>query len=388
MTIPQTALLSIVIATKNREFYCIETIKSILSFKSDLIQIAISDNSDTNQVQLFVDSINNKNIVYRYSNLGISSIDNFNYAMDLATGEYVILIGDDDSVHSKIIELVQWAKENDIQSVCSKDTFTFLWPGAHPDFPNGLLKIPKIKNSYHLVDPKKELIKLLQNGLVNYFFYSVPKSYHGIIKKSAMDEIKTITGNYYGALSPDIFSVVSLSLILKNHCVLNYPISIAGVCPASTTSAQIVGNHCGSLDEMPHLKNRKDKYIWDSLVPKIYSVSTTWGDSGLHALTSNKREDLKKYFNPYPLIAQTIMMNRNYIFKFSIKKSEEFRIERNVNFFVFWILIIYYSFFLIFEKLVKTLKSKFTKESTDYDNINGFDAVFEKIDLLSFYNTK
>jgi len=388
MANPYPALLSIVIATKNREFYCIETIKSILSFKSDLIQIAISDNSDTNQIQLFVDSINNKNIVYRYNNSAISSIDNFNYAMDLATSEYVILIGDDDSVHPKIIELVQWAKENDIESFCSKDTFTFLWPGADPDFPGGLLKIPKIKKSYHLVDPKKELIKLLKNGLVNYFFYKVPKSYHGIVKKSAMDEIKRLTGNYYGALSPDIFSVVSLSLIVKNHCVLNYPITIAGVCPASTTSAQIVGNHCGSLDEMPHLKNRKDSYIWDSLVPKIYSVSTTWGDSGLHALTSNKRDDLKKYFNFYPLIAQTIMMNRNYIFKFSINKTEEFRIERKVNFFVFWILVMYYSFLLIFEKLVKTLKSKFKKENTQYDNINGFEAVFEKIDLLSFYNNK
>lgn len=386
MANPSAALLSIVIATKNREFYCIETIKSILSFKSDLIQIAISDNSDTRQVEVFVDSLNDKNIVYSYNNSAISSIDNFNYAMDLATGEYVILLGDDDSVHPKIIELVQWAKENDIESICSKDTFTFLWPGAHPEFPEGLLKIPKIQNSYSLAEPKKELIKLLKNGLVNYFFYNVPKSYHGVIKKSAMDEIKKITGNYYGALSPDIFSVVSLSLNVKNHCVLNYPITIAGVCPASTTSAQIVGSHCGSLDEMPHLKNRKDNYIWDSLVPKIYSVSTTWGDSGLNALTSNKRVDLKKYFNYYPLIAQTIMMNRKYILKFSITKTEEFRIERKANFFVFWFLVIYYSFLLIVEKLIKTLGSKFKKENSQYTNINGFGDVYEKIDLIPFYN--
>ncbi|WP_281310645.1 glycosyltransferase family 2 protein [Flavobacterium flavigenum] len=383
-----TALLSIVIATKNREFYCIETIKSILSFKSDLIQIAISDNSDTRQVEAFVDSICNKNIVYRYNNSAISSIDNFNYAMELASGEYVILIGDDDSVHPKIIELVHWIKENNIESVCSKDTFTFLWPGAHPNFPNGLIKIPKINDSYHLVDPKKELIKLLKNGLVNYFFYNVPKSYHGIIKKSIMDKIKETTGNYYGALSPDIFSAVCLSLILKNHCVLNYPITIAGVCPASTTSAQILGNHCGALDKMPHLKNRKDNYIWDSLVPKIYSVSTTWGDSGLHALTSIKRDDLKKHFNFYPLISQTIIMNRNYIFKFSIKKSEEFRIERKVNFFVFWMFIIFYSFSLILQKSIKTLKSNFNKKNIQYANINGFSDVFEKIGLLSFYNNK
>lgn len=43
--------------------------------------------------------------------INISSIDNFNQAMDLTTGDYVILIGDDDSILPKIVEIAHWAKK-------------------------------------------------------------------------------------------------------------------------------------------------------------------------------------------------------------------------------------------------------------------------------------
>ncbi|STD53411.1 glycosyltransferase family 2 protein [Empedobacter falsenii] len=380
-------LLSIAIATKNREKYCIETIKSILNYKDPRIEIAVADNSDTNAVQVLVNEINSPQVKYLYDNTLISSIDNFNRAMELATGEYVILIGDDDSIHYKIMEVVEWMKTNDIESVCSKDTFTFLWPGAHPNFPNGNLSIPNFKDSYTIADPQKEIIKLLNNGLVNYFFYKVPKSYHGIVKKSLMNEVKVKTGNYYGALSPDIFSVVSLSLLIKKHAVLDYPISIAGVCPTSTTSDQIKGKHSGDLKDMPHLKNRKIPYNWDKLVPEIYSVPTTWADSGLNALSAMNREDLRAEFNYYPLIAHTILINRNFFLKYSIKKSEEFRKLQKTPFLVFWYKASKSVFRLLYDKFKLVSKSKKEGSVLSYSEMYNFQNVFEKINTIDFYKS-
>ena len=54
-------LLSIAIATKDREQYCIKTIQSILSFDDDRIQIAVADNSGTTAVKEFVDIIASPN---------------------------------------------------------------------------------------------------------------------------------------------------------------------------------------------------------------------------------------------------------------------------------------------------------------------------------------
>ncbi|OWP85197.1 hypothetical protein BWK59_01250 [Flavobacterium davisii] len=371
-------LLSIAIATKNREKYCIESIKSILLLlNNDDIEITVADNSDTEQVKIFVEEINHPSIKYIYDNGSVSSIENFNRAMELTTGEYVMLIGDDDTILPSAIDIAKWAKYNNVDSVCCKKTITYFWPNAHPRFPKGLLKIPKIEKDKKIkIDPNKELVNLLEGGLVNYMFYNVPKSYHGIVKKSIMDEIKRITGNYYGALSPDIFSVVAISLISKNHYIINNPITIAGVCPSSTTSAQIKGAHAGLLKDMPHFKNRKEKYTWSSKIPEFYSVTTTWGDSGLNALRSMGRSDYEFFFNVYPLIAQSILMNRSTILSLVIRESEILRKKLEKNFIEYWSLTIFAAIKLILDKVVVVLKNNIDKEGKK-EGIENFEQLFE-----------
>ena len=59
-------LVSIAIATKNRQKYCIEAIKSILAYNNPEIEIAIADNSETSEVKEFIEKINSTFIKYFY----------------------------------------------------------------------------------------------------------------------------------------------------------------------------------------------------------------------------------------------------------------------------------------------------------------------------------
>ena len=43
-------LLSVVIPTKNRGYYCLEAVKQILALNYPEVQICIQDNSDTDQL--------------------------------------------------------------------------------------------------------------------------------------------------------------------------------------------------------------------------------------------------------------------------------------------------------------------------------------------------
>ena len=43
-------LLSIVIPTRNREFYCIQAIKHILSFENKDFELVIQDNSESKKI--------------------------------------------------------------------------------------------------------------------------------------------------------------------------------------------------------------------------------------------------------------------------------------------------------------------------------------------------
>lgn len=305
-------LLSIAIATKNREKYCIESIKSILSFQNDEIEITVADNSDTDQVKQFVEEISHPAVKYIYDNGAVSSIENFNRAMELTTGEYVMLIGDDDSILPKLIEIAKWAKENNADSICSKENLVYYWPGVLEKFPDGGIILPKSTGKIEKVNIKKNIEDLVKNGLQLYLLYPLPKTYHGLVRKSVMEEVKRRTGHYYGGLSPDIYSSIAVSCIVKKHYTIDEPLSIAGVCATSTTADNFKGKHSGSLENIPHLRHREN-YQFSEKIPLYYSVNTIWAESGLKALEELKETELLKKFNIYKLVAQAWIHNKKFI---------------------------------------------------------------------------
>lgn len=377
-------LLSIVIATKNRELYCIETIKSILKISNGEIQIAISDNSDTNQVKIFIENIVHKSIAYIYDNSPISSIDNFNRAMNLATGEYICLLGDDDGLLPEAIETIKWAKENNIDSISPVNTIAYYWPNALKEYPNGYMEIPNYVKRIEEINPKIKLNKLLASGLQNYLLYSLPKSYHGFIKKTLMDDIKKQTGNYYGGLSPDIYSAVSLSLIVKKHFITTQPLTIAGVCKSSTTAANFTGGHSGTLASMPHLKNRTG-YVWSNLVPRFYSTNTIWAESAIKAIQEMNHTDLLNKFNSHYLIAQSIINNYKFIPKILKKEIMAFGKKEHKNLFKFWILIFLNALKIIIRKFKLTLSNNNSNKKFSKDNVRD---IHECIHFSSLHFTK
>lgn len=370
-------LLSIAIATKDREQYCIKTIQSILSFKDDRIQITVADNSKTTKVKEFVDALASPQIAYLYDNSPISSIDNFNRAMEMTTGEYICLLGDDDGILPEAMDYLEWAKLNNIDSFCCKDTIPYFWPGAHPSYESGGLFVSKFTEGKKKVDAKKELVKLLEAGIVNYMFFDLPKSYHGFVKKDIMLEIKEKTGNFYGALSPDIFSVVAIALSCKNHYIIDKPLTIAGVCRTSTTADQFKGLHSGELKDMPHLRNRKVPYIWDKDIPEFYSVTTIWGDSGLNSIDAMKMPEYRQYFNIYPLVAQALLMNRKQILNYMIEKCEKLRKEKKIGRLVFWSRVSFSVLGLVIDKGQRMYRDSFASKSVVIENVEDILQAFK-----------
>lgn len=370
-------LLSIAIATKDREQYCIKTIQSILSFKDDRIQITVADNSNTTKVKEFVDALASPQVAYLYDNSPISSIDNFNRAMEMTTGEYICLLGDDDGILPEAMDYLEWAKLNNIDSFCCKDTIPYFWPGAHPSYESGGLFVSKFTEGKKKVDAKKELVKLLEAGIVNYMFFDLPKSYHGFVKRDIMLGIKERSGNFYGALSPDIFSVVAIALSCKNHYIIDKPLTIAGVCRTSTTADQFKGLHSGELKDMPHLRNRKVPYVWDKDIPEFYSVTTIWGDSGLNSIDAMKMPEYRQYFNIYPLVAQALLMNRKQILNYMIEKCEKLRKEKKISRLVFWSRVSFSVLGLVIDKGQRMYRDSFASKSVVIENVEDILQAFK-----------
>src|SRR6266852_4061994 len=127
------ALLSVVIPTRNRHLYLLDSVRTVL-LHAPGAEIVVCDNSDTSELQGMIRSLSDdRNIKYLYQSEMLGMAENFEIALSAATGDYVICIGDDDSIGPGIQQVVDWAGKNAIESIISyTDRFLALyyWPGV------------------------------------------------------------------------------------------------------------------------------------------------------------------------------------------------------------------------------------------------------------------
>ncbi len=292
-------LLSILIPTKNREDYALKVVYHILQIQDDRIQLIIYDNSDTNKLEnLLRDCLKDARIKYFYNNEVLSFVENFSLGISKCDGEYVTIIGDDDGITPFIIDIADWANKNGIEAITPSLPIIYNWPGSgvNSENGNGRLTISDFSSSAKFYDPTKEVIKLLKNGCQNYLSYNLAKAYHGMIKRHVLYEIKNKTGHFIGGLSPDIYISVAASLLIKKVLIIDYPLTISGICKKSGSADSATGKHTGNLEDAPHFIGHVN-YEWSDKIPCFYSVETIWGDSALASLKDLKLNYLMKYFS-------------------------------------------------------------------------------------------
>lgn len=291
-------LLSICIPTRNREFYCIEAIKNILSYPYDNYELVIQDNSDSDEIEQYVKANPDDRLVYNHDKVRINSAINMDKSLSMGIGEYILLLGDDDTILPSAFEVVKWAKKNDYNVVSPQQVETFFWNMEERSL-GGRLILYKQNENTKIVKTKPLLKKLLKNGVLSYTMYNLPKVYHGLVKRTVLDEIRQKCGGQaVPGLSPDICLAIAIALLYDENVIINKPISIAGACPSSATRVASHKGHQGKLSDMPHLYNRPE-YKWHHLVPPFYSVETTWAESALHtiAVLADEPQYWYKYYN-------------------------------------------------------------------------------------------
>lgn len=310
---PSTPLLSVIIPTRNRIPFCISAIESILNISDPRLELVIQDNSDTNELEEYVKNRKSDNrLKYRYTTAAFSTIDNFNAGMELSTGEYVCFIGDDDGINPEIIDAAAWAQQQQIDALAWNIKATYLWPGTilsstlFTNVTGGRLMLYHFTGKITKINQEEEIKKFLRKGGSDYLKFALPKVYHGMVSRSCFNKVKVKTGNYFGGLSPDIFSSLAIALVAENTYVIDYPLSIAGSCPVAEQTHNSKEAQSLPLEKAPHLKNR-GHYIWNEIVPAVYSGNTIQLDSGLNALTLMGRNDLISSLNIIRMSACFIM---------------------------------------------------------------------------------
>jgi len=334
-------ILSIVVATHNRSNYAIFAAKSVLSIESDLIELIIHDTSTDGKLAINIKELQEDNrLRYQHCDVRLSMTENHNRALSLATGDYVCLIGDDDTVSTEIVNAVQWAVENNVDAISPRVIANYAWPDfLSKTFGTGhssRVYIDNFSSDISLRKSESGLRKSLKNACQGAD--GLPKIYHGIVRRSIMEKVKKKTGDYFHGVSPDVSGALGIASMVDSFAHIDYPLTIPGAAGNSNTGRSAMNAHRGKLEDDPHIKPYKN-LVWPELIPRFFSVETVWGQAAYETLSKLDKEKLKE-FNFVYLYSICLVNHPDYskeIFKSIIFYKNEF----NLNYFSMFSKIIY-----------------------------------------------
>ncbi len=308
-------LLTIVIPTRNRAEYVRAAITSALRISSPQLQLAVEDNSDTDQLEIWLrETITDQRLVYHYSSTPVSMSENYDRAMKLASGEYICLIGDDDGVNPEIIEATLWAKMHNLDALVPNSLINYVWPDLKMTTPGsmaaGELSIRSFTGAITYPDPEVEMTECARDA--GQSFHKLPKAYYGIVRKECMDQVKIRTGTYFPGISPDMAAALAVANYTKRICHIDYPLFVPGSSAKSNAGLSGLNKHIGWLRDQPHLP-AKCEQDWSDIVPVFYSVQTIWAEATVNALRATGRTDILKDFNVPKLYTFCYIFHHQYL---------------------------------------------------------------------------
>ena len=131
----------------------------------------------------------------------------------------------------------------------------------------------------------------------------LPKLYHGLVRRTALERLRERTGTYFDSLNPDYYVRYALADCVSAHWRLDHPLTTVGCSGSSNTGREIQGTIQLHYDEYRDLD-------WPSVLPRIprSSSDVTLTQSMLCAFERMGRKDLASNVNLAAVYASCIRL--------------------------------------------------------------------------------
>lgn len=284
-------LLSVVIPTHNRARYAVHSIRSLLAMPDIRLEVVISDTSTDGELTTALTGEHKElqadaRLKYLCPAGRLDMTDNHNYALAAATGDYVCLIGDDDTISPEAIFAAAWAAENHVDAIAPDVVANYAWPDFRSRFFGAghaaRLYLAKDFDTWQWVDSAAALNNALKNA--GQGTDGLPKIYHGIVRRSVLERMSNGTGLYFHGSSPDVSGAIGLAAVCSRFLIVRYPLTIPGASGGSNTGRSALNQHKGKLSSESQTQAFIDKG-WSNGVPRFFSVETVWAHAALETLT-------------------------------------------------------------------------------------------------------
>jgi Glycosyl transferase family 2 len=305
-------LLSVAIPTHNRAGYAIHAIRSLLALGDQRMELVVSDTSSDGELGRLIaaDAALQDDPRLNYFNPAerLDMTGNHNAALAACKGEYVCLIGDDDTLATEILEAVEWARLHEVDLIAPNVVANYAWP----DFRSRYFGKGHAARLYYrtklgaatVVEGTEAFATALRNA--GQGTEGLPKIYHGIVRRRVLQEIRDRSGAYFHGSSPDVSGAVGLAMCCQRFLVVDYPLTIPGGSGGSNTGRSAMNTHKGSLGQESQTRSFESGG-WSDGVPRFFSVETVWAHATLETIRRMDAARIRDYNFARLLAACTVL---------------------------------------------------------------------------------
>lgn len=273
---------SVLLPTRNRLdllTYAIETVR-----RQDYQdwEVIVSDNCSADDIGGYIRSLNDTRIVWSRSDTPLAVTANWNRALEMSSGDYVVMLGDDDGLmpgyFSSLLRAMETHASPDFVYVGG---LYFAYPGVLPMEPEGYLRFDR--NKYFT---SKEAYWL--DGATafeigrKYLDFRMPVAsnmQYSLISRGKIEEFSR-SGPFFRSPYPDFYATPSLFLSSDKILICPQPLVIVGISPKSYG---FFHNNNLTHEGVAFLKNEEELKS-DSDVERYRLPGTSYNDSWLLAM--------------------------------------------------------------------------------------------------------
>lgn len=228
---------SVLLPTRNRLDLLRYAVETVRRQDDDGWEIVVSDNCSEDDVEGYVRSLGDARIRYYRTERFVPVTENWNNALERSTGDYVVMLGDDDGLMKGYFSTLRrvLAHHPDPDFVYT-GALLFAYPGVMPDRPEGFLRTHgaarflsgSTEPSWLDLSVAREMVRRSMRFQLR-FDYNMQ---FAVISRRLIDSMRS-RGPFFQSPYPDYYSMNAMMLVADRILVVPRPLVAIGVSPKS-----------------------------------------------------------------------------------------------------------------------------------------------------------
>jgi glycosyltransferase involved in cell wall biosynthesis len=227
----------VVAVSLKKEEYLRYAIPSVREQDDEDWELVVSDNCSADGTEAYIASLDDPRIVYVRTSEPLPVTENWQFALDHSTGDYVLMLGDDDCLLRGYFRITrELVRRFDAPEVIYHGAYQFAYPGVMPGAPDGYLIGPHRygifgdesgpfvlhqERARAVVDASMQLRMLLGYNMQ-----------YTTVSRSLIERIAD-RGPFYQSPYPDFYATNVLFLAARSIVCDPRPLVAIGICPKS-----------------------------------------------------------------------------------------------------------------------------------------------------------